>query len=70
MISITQKLEHYRIDHDLTKKKIAELSGQTQENLGNKMNRDNWKIQEIEKICDALNITLEINFIDSDGHKY
>ena len=46
---------------------IAELTGQSRQNLSNKMQRDNFTVAELQKIAAALNCTVEITFIDKDS---
>lgn len=46
-------------------KELAEKTGQTQQNLTNKMRGNNFKISELEKIAAALDTRLEVKFIDN-----
>lgn len=43
---------------------LAEKTGQTRQNLSNKMQRNEWKQVELEKIAAALDSDLDIRFID------
>ncbi|MBQ6782308.1 MAG: helix-turn-helix transcriptional regulator [Treponema sp.] len=43
---------------------LAEKTGQTRQNLSNKMQRNEWKQAELEKIAAALDADLDIRFID------
>lgn len=45
---------------------LAERTGQTRQNLSNKIQRNEWKQSELEKIADALGAHLEIKFIDNE----
>ncbi len=44
---------------------IAELTGQSRQNLSNKMQRDNFTITELNKIAAALDCTVDVSFIDN-----
>lgn len=50
-------------------KELAEKTGQTQQNLTNKMRGNNFKISELEKIAAALDTRLEVKFIDNGTGK-
>lgn len=49
---------------DISVRQLALESGQTPQNLQNKMTRNSFKISELEKLADALDADLEIKFID------
>lgn len=44
---------------------IAELTGQSRQNLSNKMQRDNFSIMELVKIAAALDCSVDVSFIDN-----
>lgn len=43
---------------------LAEKTGQTRQNLSNKMSRDNFTEQDAAKIAEALGQKIETHFID------
>lgn len=47
--------------------KLAELTNQSQQNLSQKMVSNNYKIQEYEKLVNALGCQLKINIILPNG---
>lgn len=49
---------------NLTATKLAELTGQSQSNLANKLKRGYLMTNELEKIADAMGADLEMRFID------
>ena len=50
---------------------LAEATGQTRQNLSNKLSRDNFQVKEAEKIAEALGCTLAVTFTDTDtGETY
>lgn len=69
MIRLTEKLKIAMIKLDVTQVKLAELSGQTQKNLSNKMVRDNFKLSEYEKLVEALGCKLELNIVLPTGER-
>lgn len=51
---------------------IIELSkrlGTTNQNMANKLKRDNFSIQELEAIAEALDCEFEGFFVDKDGER-
>ena len=47
--------------------KLAELTNQSQQNLSQKMVSNNYKIQEYERLVNALGCQLKINIILPNG---
>lgn len=47
--------------------KLAQLTGQTRQNLSNKFSRGNFSEEDIEKMANALGCTVDIRFILPDG---
>lgn len=48
---------------------VAERSGQTRQNLANKLSRNDFKISELKRIADALGVGLEVNFVLPSGER-
>lgn len=46
---------------------MAEGTGQSRQNLSNKMKRDDFSEQELRKMAEVLGCSVKIQFIDSDG---
>ena len=46
---------------------LADLTGQSRQNLSNKMKRDNFTIAELNKIAEALECSIEITFTDNNS---
>lgn len=53
----------------ITFAKLAELTGQSQSNLSNKVKRGKFQTDELEKIAHALDAELDIKFIDKESGK-
>lgn len=47
---------------------MAEQTGQSRQNLSNKMKRDDFSENEIRKMAEVLGCTVEIVFRDSEGN--
>ena len=46
---------------------LAAATGQTRQNLSNKLGRDNMSVKDIESMAAALGCTVEIKFTLPDG---
>ena len=46
---------------------MAQATGQTRQNLSNKMNRENFSEKEIQAMAAAMGCTVEIKFTLPDG---
>lgn len=49
---------------NMSEAELARRTGQTPQNLNNKYKRNVFKVSELEKIADALDSDLNIQFID------
>ena len=49
---------------NMTEAELARKMGQTPQNLNNKYKRNTFKISELEKVAEALDAELKIQFID------
>lgn len=47
---------------------MADGTGQSRQNLSNKMKRDDFSEKELRKMAEVLGCTINIQFIDSDGN--
>lgn len=45
---------------------LARRTGQTPQNMNNKYKRNTFKVSELQKIADALNADLKIQFINKE----
>lgn len=45
---------------------LARRTGQTPQNMNNKYKRNTFKISELQKVADAFNADLKIQFIDKE----
>ena len=63
----TNKLKMAMIATNINQIKLAELTNQSQENLSQKMSKNNYKIQEYERLINALGCQLKIQIILPNG---
>ena len=49
---------------NITEAELARRTGQTPQNMNNKYKRNTFKISELEKVANALDADLQIQFID------
>lgn len=69
MIDLTEKIRIVAIKQKISLADIAERSGQSNSNLYNKLNRNDLKLSEMQRIADAAGVSLEINFVLPNGEK-
>lgn len=51
---------------NMTEAELARRTGQTPQNMNNKYKRNTFKVSELEKIAEALNADLRIQFISRE----
>ena len=51
---------------NISEAELARRTGQTPQNMNNKYKRNTFKVSELEKVADALNADLKVQFIDRD----
>ena len=68
-MNLTEKLKIAMLKQGITQTKLASLTGQTQNNLANKMKANNYKLSEYEKLVTACGCKLEINIIMPNREK-
>lgn len=54
---------------NMTEAELARRTGQTPQNMNNKYKRNVFKVSELEKIAEALDAELAIQFIDKKTGK-
>lgn len=69
MFNLTENLKIAMIKQNTTQTKLAELTGQTQKNLSNKMGRNDFKLSEYEKLVNALGCKLIIEIELPNGER-
>lgn len=66
-ITVAEKIRLIMKRQNKTMGDIAEASGQTRQNLSNKMTRGNFTEKDILALAQALNCQVEIRFTLPDG---
>ena len=66
-ISVAEKLRLIMKRQNMTMGELAEASGQTRQNLSNKMTRGNFTEKDIESLASALGCSAKIIFVLPDG---
>lgn len=61
-MDIKKKVQHAAIDAGFNFSGLAREMGQTPQNLTNKLTRNDMKVSDLEKIADALNCELVLEF--------
>lgn len=65
-LTIGEKINVLLKRRGLTLSQLAEATGQSRQNLSNKMNRDNFSEKEAEEIAKVLNCSFNTEFIMHD----
>lgn len=66
-LTTAEKIKLLMRRRGLTLGELADLTGQTRQNLSNKMSRDNFTEKEAQKIATALGCTVRISFTLEDS---
>lgn len=65
-LTIGEKIKVILGRRNMTLAQLAEKTGQTRQNLSNKMSRDNFSEKEVEEIAVALNCSFSFEFVMND----
>ena len=65
-ITMGEKIKIILRRRNMTLAQLAEKTGQSRQNISNKMRRDNFSEKELHDIADALGCTYEAHFIMND----
>lgn len=66
-LSVAEKIRLIMKRQGMTVGELAEASGQTRQNLSNKMTRSNFSEKDIAELAKALGCSVEIRFTMPDG---
>ncbi|MBR0040880.1 MAG: helix-turn-helix transcriptional regulator [Oscillospiraceae bacterium] len=66
-ITVGEKFRIIMSRRDINMTKLAELTGQSRQNLSNKFARGNFTEDDIEKIAQAMGCEVDFRFILPDG---
>lgn len=65
-ITLGEKIRIILGRRNMTISQLAEKTGQTRQNMSNKMARDNFSEKDLLSIAEALNCTFDAHFIMND----
>ncbi len=68
-MTVAEKLAVIMKRRKMTMGELAEATGQTRQNLSNKVSRGNFTEKDIAKLAAALGCTVEIRFKTVDGEE-
>lgn len=68
-LSVAEKIRLIMKRNKMTMGDLAAATGQTRQNLSNKMSRGNFTEKDIAELAGALGCAVEIRFIMPDGTK-
>lgn len=68
-MGFSEKIRYALIKQKMNLGELADKTGQSRQNLSNKLKRDKFTTQELEEIAAALGIAFEGYFIFPDGTK-
>lgn len=67
-MSMAEKIRIMRIKcGNISERELAERMGMTPQNLNNKMRRDDFKINELEKIANTMGYKIVISFVNLEN---
>lgn len=70
MLTTTEKIKILLKRRNMTAGQLAEATGQTRQNLSNKMQRDNFNEKELDAIAEALGCSCKITFVTETGEEF
>ena len=65
----SEKIRYVLIKQNVSNGELAERTGQSRQNLSNKLTRDKFTTQELEEIAVALGVTFDACFIMPNGER-
>ena len=68
-LTMGEKIKVILNRRNMTIAQLAALTGQTRQNMSNKMSRDNFSEKELREIAEALNRSFSAEFIMNDTNE-
>lgn len=68
-ITMGEKIKIILGRRNMTLAQLAEKTGQSRQNMSNKMSRDNFTEKELRTIAEALDCTYNAYFVTNDTHE-
>lgn len=68
VLSISEQIRLITRRAGLSLSDIAAATGQSRQNLANKLRRDNWSVKDLQAIAAAAGLDLSVQWLDKDGN--
>ncbi len=69
-MDLSKKIKLAMVNQGINQTELARLTEQTKSNLSNKLERNDFKLSEYERLVNALGCNLEVSIICPDGTKF
>ena len=69
-ITVTEKIKLILSRRGMTIGDLAAATGQSRQNLSNKMRRDNYTMRELRQLADAMQCDVDVVFTMPDGSTF
>lgn len=66
-MELTKEIKKLLVDKEINATQLAEKIGMTQSNLSKKMANGSYSVADLEKIAEALDMKIEIQFKKTDN---
>jgi DNA-binding Xre family transcriptional regulator len=68
-LSMSEKIRELLKEKNITIKELSTQIGRTNQNMANKLKRDNFSMNELIEIAEALDCNLEVKFTENNAKK-
>ena len=65
-MELTKEIKKLLVDKEMNATQLAEKIGMTQSNLSKKMANGSYSVADLEKIAEAINMKVNIEFMETD----
>lgn len=66
-MELTKEIKKLLVDKEINATQLAEKIGMTQSNLSKKMANGSYSVADLDKIAEALDMKVEIQFVKTDN---
>lgn len=66
---VSAKIEHLLVERKISQKDLAEKMNIAPSTLSTKITKDSWSERDIQRVCEALDVTYDPVFIMNDSGK-
>jgi DNA-binding Xre family transcriptional regulator len=68
-LSMSEKIRELLKEKNITINELSTQIGRTNQNMANKLKRDNFSMNELIEIAEALDCNLEVKFTENNAKK-